>query len=100
MVFNVFRSRIFSILSNKSKKSEETEESNQAFSPGFMEICHIIFISMSMSTIYIKRDIYSYMYIYIYIYIHIYIYILFAKGIETFWSRDVTDILILAHFES
>ena len=26
-------------------------------------------------------------------------YILFTKIIETFWSRDVTDILVLAHFE-
>ena len=26
-------------------------------------------------------------------------YILFTKIIETFWSRDVTDIQILAHFE-
>ena len=27
------------------------------------------------------------------------IYILFTKIIETFWSRDVTDIWLLAHFE-
>ena len=26
-------------------------------------------------------------------------YILFTKIIETFWSRDVTDILVLAHIE-
>ena len=27
------------------------------------------------------------------------IYILFPKMIETFWSRDVTDIRVLAQFE-
>ena len=27
------------------------------------------------------------------------IYILLTKIIETFWSRDVTDIWVLAHFE-
>ena len=26
-------------------------------------------------------------------------YILFTKGTETFWSRDVTNILVLAQFE-
>ena len=26
-------------------------------------------------------------------------YILFTKGAETFWSRDVTNILVLAKFE-
>ena len=27
------------------------------------------------------------------------VYILFTKIIETFWSRDVADILVLVHFE-
>ena len=27
------------------------------------------------------------------------IYLLLIKVIETFWSRDVTDIWVLAHFE-
>ena len=34
-----------------------------------------------------------------YIYIYIYIYILFIKITETFWSRDITNIWILANFE-
>ena len=35
----------------------------------------------------------------IYLSIYIYIYIYFTKIIEIFWSRDVTDIGVLAHFE-
>ena len=31
---------------------------------------------------------------------YIYIYILFAKIIKISWSRDVTDIRVLVHFES
>ena len=30
---------------------------------------------------------------------NIFKYILFIKRIETFWSRDVIDIWVLAHFE-
>ena len=38
--------------------------------------------------------------IHIHIHIYIYIYILFTKTIKTFWSRDLTDIRVLAYFES
>ena len=44
-------------------------------------------------------NIYIHIYIYIYICIYIHTYILLTKITETFWSRDVTDIWVLAHFE-
>ena len=50
---------------------------------------------------YISQDMHIYIYIYIYTHIY-YIYILFTKIIEiieTFWSRDATDIRVLAHCE-
>ena len=31
--------------------------------------------------------------------LNIFKYVLFMKRIETFWSRDVTDIWVLSHFE-